>query len=267
MHKIVLVVISFLVIVVGFAGAAIEVFPDRIHEGRNISFAKDNKYSGLSVTLALHGPETADAVRYGDIQLDEAVDDTETDLIPPESKKTVNNWASTFRGIENEDERKEARKQSRPVPAPQVRVHLVGTPRTATKIARLRGSVTITDPGTLHTAELIGLKPGDKRKMDLPENAGITLTVNIKDGTDIKEVEIEIAGPEDLVHSFEVQDAEGKIISHRDSGMYVNTPNSPIFSRFKLSKPLDETMKFVAKISVDRKITKVPFDLKDIELP
>ena len=34
-----------------------------------------------------------------------------------------------------------------------------------------------------------------------------------------------------------------------------------------LRQPLDDSMKLVAKIALNRKITKVPFDLKDIKLP
>ncbi|MCL2646644.1 MAG: hypothetical protein FWD61_06510 [Phycisphaerales bacterium] len=268
MRKVVLVVVSFFVIAAGFAAAAVDVLPNQISENRNIAFARNSDYRSLSVTLELRGPETLTAVRYGDIQLDEAVDDKGTDLLPPERKEgSVNNWATTFQWFVNDYDRKEAQKQNRPIPDPQVCVRLVGTPRAATKIARLRGSLTITDPGTLQTAELTDLKPGDKKKMDFPENVGIALTVNVKDGSDVKDITIAIAGPEDLIDTLEVQDSEGKAVSYNEGGSYQNKPNSPILRRLRLNKPLDASMKLVAKVSVDRTLTKIPFDLKDIDLP
>jgi len=259
-------VAMFVVLTAGFASAAVELKPCRIEETRSTQFIKDNMGGfpdSLKITLSLSGPEAATAVSYGELKIEEAVDNTGASLIS--TKKDPFNKGDKFQEFSNAFSRKNAMEDKRPVADPQIEINLAPAKRDAKKIARLRGAVSITGQGTLKTVELTGLKPGDKKKMDLPANAGVTITTNINKDGNQNELEVEITGSEDAIDSLEVLDASGKKISNGASSWSMGT--GPVHRTLNLEKPLDATMKLVAKVSVDRKTIKVPFDLKDINLP
>jgi len=263
MRKITLAAVS-LVVAAGFASAAVEMKPIHVNEQRSVELVKDDIGRGgdsLQIVFSLSGPEAATAIQYGELKLDEAVDDKGTNLIPAEDPF---NEAAKFKEFANEFYRKHDKEQNRPVAAPQIGINLAPAKRAATKIARLRGSISIIDQGTIKTVEITGLKPGDKKKLDVPANAGVTLTTNIKQD-DLTNIELEVSGNNDAIDSLEVYDAAGEQISN--GGGHWSVDDGPIHRTISLSKPLDASMKLVAKISVDRKTTKIPFDLKDIALP
>ena len=69
----------------GLAQAAVELTPFRIEESRSAALVKEkviHPSDRLTVVLSLKGPEAESSVRYGDLKLDEAVDDKGTSLIP-----------------------------------------------------------------------------------------------------------------------------------------------------------------------------------------
>ncbi|MCL2645716.1 MAG: hypothetical protein FWD61_01780 [Phycisphaerales bacterium] len=264
MRKIVLVAVLFVAVVAGFASAAVDIRLFRIEEKRSIQFVKDISHpaDAIQITLSLSGPEASAATHYGELKLEEAVDNTGANLIP--AKDSFINNATKFQEFSNAFFRENHMDKSRPVADPQIEINLASAKRTATKIARLRGTISLSDKGTLKTAELTGLKPGDKKKMDLPTNAGVTITTDIKKGNNLRELKVEITGNADAIDSLELFDAAGKKVNIG----YWSTGDGLVYRTINLiDKPLDETMKLVAKISVDRKITKIPFDLKDIVLP
>ena len=130
---------------------------------------------------------------------------------------------------------------------------------------RLRGSISLSSQGTIKTIELPGLKGGDKRKLDIPANAGIGISINIKPGKNIQEIGFDITGDENALESLDVLDAAGEKVSNGMSSFSMG--GGPAQRSINLDKPLDNTMKLVAMIAVDRKVTKVPFDIKDVMLP
>jgi hypothetical protein len=244
--------------------AAVEVVPFRIEESRIVNFGDDKVSRGspsLKLTLSLIGPEAESAVRYGALKLEEAVDDQGASLIPTED---TFNEAAKFKEYENAFFRKSNFGGSQPA-APHVELNLAVPKRAATKIVRLRGSLSLAEQGTIRTIELAALKGAGRKALEIPEGAGVGVTVNVKAGDDVRSIEVEITGDESAVESLEIVDAAGKKVSNGMSSWSMN--GGPAHKSIDLNKPLDDSMKLVAKIAVNRKITIVPFDLKNIPLP
>jgi hypothetical protein len=74
-----------------------------------------------------------------------------------------------------------------------------------------------------------------------------------------------ITGDENAIESIEVLDASGKTVSNGMSSWLFN--GGPAHKSLDVGSPLDGTMKLIVKLAVDRKMTKVPFDLEEIALP
>jgi hypothetical protein len=136
--------------------------------------------------------------------------------------------------------------------------------RAATKIAQLRGSFELAQQGTMKTVEVPNIAaPGTKKLAIAPDaGVGIATTVTADGKTSIG---IKITGDENAVDSIEVLNGSGKKVSTGMSSWSFN--GGPAHKSLDVESPLDGTMKLVVKLAVDRKITKVPFDLKDIALP
>jgi hypothetical protein len=256
-----------LLLISGFNGpiqAAVDVIPFRIEESRIVNFGDDKVSRGspsLKLTLSLIGPEAESAVRYGALKLEEAVDDQGASLIPTND---VFNEAAKFKEYANAFFRKSNFGGSQPA-APQVELTLAVSRRAATKIVRLRGSLSLAEQGTIQTIELPALTGAGKKSLEIPEGAGVGITANVKAGENVRSIEVEITGDESALESLEVVDAGGKKVSNGMSSWSMN--GGPAHKSIGLNKPLDGSMKLVAKIAVNRKITKVPFDLKNITLP
>jgi len=249
-----------------FAETVIQVRPHSVYESRyNNGIQSGTAYTDLlSLRLILDGMNAMAATQthYGYITIDGAIDDTGTTLA---LHRYTTDAAPTFREFGNASTRKANKQEGRPVPDPLIYIQLTPPQRNATKIARLRGSVSVADPGTLKTFELANLKPGEKKKMDIPKDTEVSITTNIPDAKDIKTLQAIITGRDDAIESLEIQNAQGKNISR--GGRSRPPSDGSAHYVLILEKPLDETMKLVAKIRVDRNIIKIPFDLKDIELP
>src|SRR5215472_1565837 len=131
----------------GIARAAVDVTPQRVEESRNLVF-KDDKVSrtpaALKVVLALDGPEAESATQTGRLKIEEAADNTGASLIPhadafddPSKFKEYAN--AFFRNLKFGGKSESAK--------PQVNLDLALPARTAVRIARLRGSLVLSDGG------------------------------------------------------------------------------------------------------------------------
>jgi len=262
--KTVVYAVGFAVLFAGLAQAAVVLTPFRLEETRSVALVEDSvgrATDALKVTLSLKGPEADAGERYGKLKLDEAVDDKGTNLIP---EKDSFNEAEKFKEYSNAFFRKFDIEQKKPATAPQIELTLKAPKRAATKIARLRGSFMLAQAGTLKTVTLACQKTAGKKKMDIPATAGIGITVIFKAATEGNSVGLEITGDETAMESIEVLDAEGKTVSN---GMSSWSMGGVVSRSLDLEKPLDDSMKVVAKIAMDRKFTKIAFDLKDVALP
>ena len=250
----------------GLAQGAVELTVFRVEESRSAALAKDtigHVSDNLKVVLSLKGPEAESSIRYGDLKLQEAADDKGASLIPA---KAIFDDSAKFKDYPNAFFRKFDLKQKRPAAAAQIEFHLAPSARAATKIVRLRGTFSLAQQGTIKTVELTSLKSsGDKKKLDIPAEAGLGITLVVKPGKDVKSIGLEITGDENALESIEVLNAAGEKVSNGISSWSFN--NGPAHKSLDLEKPLDDSMKLVVKIAVDRKIVTVPFDLKDIALP
>jgi hypothetical protein len=242
--------------------AAVQIIPARIEEVRTLILV-DDKVSrtppSLKLTLSLSGPEAESAVRYGNLKLEEAVDDKGSSLIP--TNDTFHE-AAKFKDYSNAFFRKSNFKGKTD---PQVELDLALAARPATRITRLRGTLDLAEQGTLRTFELAALKGAGKKVLAVPPNAGVGITATVASGEAVRSMAIEITGDESAVESLEVVDASGQKISSGMSSWAIN--GGPVQKTLTLRQPLDDSMKLVAKLSLNRKVTKVPFDLKDIKLP
>ena len=249
----------------GIAEAAVDVTPQRIEETRHQVF-DDDKISrtpaGLKVVLELSGPEAEVATQSGHIKIEEAVDNTGVNLIP---HADAFHDPSKFTDFENAFFRHSNFSRKTESVKPQVEVDLALPARAAVKIAHLRGSMELSDGGKTNTVELGGLPGAGKKAVPLPNGSPVTVTVVVPDRETVNSLSLEITGDESDLSSIEVVDASGKKISTGMSSWSMN--GGPVHKSIGLEKPLDASMKVVAKIISDRKITNVPFDLKDIPLP
>ena len=256
-------IVSLFVLGGGLVRAGVEVSAVRIEDTRTQVFHDDNVSRGqaeLKLTLALAGPEAEAAAQYGNVQIDEAVDDTGASLLP---KKDSLSDTAKFKEYDNAFFRKN-RFGNREPAAPQFEVRLATPKRAATKIARLRGSLSLSGGGTVQAIELPSLKGADKKAVAIPAAANVTVTVSAK-AQDTRSIDYEISGDESAIESMEVLDASGQKVSNGTSTFSFG--NGPAHHSIDLERPLDDSMKLVVKITLDRKITKVDFDLKDIPLP
>jgi hypothetical protein len=249
------------------ARAAVELTPFRVEESRSATLAPDKMgqpADHLTVVLSLKGPEADSSVRYGDLKVQEAVDDKGASLIP--AKDAMGRDAGKFKDYSNAFFRKFDLESKRPAATPQIELTLAPAARSATRIVRLRGSFSLAQQGTIKTVELTALKStGNNKKLDVPAEAGLTITLTIKSDKDDNSIGLQMTGDENALESIEVLDAAGEKVS---SGMSSwSFGGGPEQKSIDLRKPLDDSMKLVAKVAVDRKIVVVPFDLKDIALP
>lgn len=247
------------------ARAAVEVTAFRIEETRTVQFTDDGisrNQETMKLTLSLHGPEAESSVRYGNLKLEEAVDDQGTSLIP---KKDFFNDSAKFKDYDNAFFRDSKFGNSTKPADPQVEVTLGLSKRTAAKIARLRGSITLSDKGTSQSAELANLKQPGKRTLTIPPEAHFGVTVDIPSGDDVHSIPVVVTGDENVLDSLDVVDGSGEKVSNGMSSFSMN--GGPAQKSIEISRPIDASMKLVAKFSLNRKLIVVPFDLKDITLP
>jgi hypothetical protein len=247
------------------ARAAVEVSAFRIEEARTIEFG-DDKVSRtqpmMKILLFLRGPEAESSIRYGELKLEEAVDDLGSSLLP---SKELWNDAAKFKDYENSFFRSSSFGGNGQRAAPEIELSLTLPKRAATKINRLRGSLTICDQGAIHEVALTNLKEPGKKTLAIPESSNISITIDVPTGEKVHSIGIEITGDESIPESVEVIDGSGHNVSSGISSWNIN--GGPAHKSIELSKPLDVTMKLVAKFALGRKRTVVRFDLKDIPLP
>ena len=242
--------------------ADVAVVPFRLEESRSVDFGDDKvsrQKPAMNLILALNGAEAEACVQYGDVKIEEASDDKGGSLLPHADSF---NDPKKFREFSNAFFRKSGFGGRKPA-APQATLALAPAARAATKIARLRGSMTLAQAGTVQSVELSGLKGAAGKAMAIPAEANLTVTATAKDSA--RSLELEIKGDESALESLEVIDAAGHKISSGMSSWSMN--GGPLHRSLSVEKPLDDTMKLVAKVSTNRKFVKVSFDLKDIQLP
>lgn len=249
----------------GVANAAVDVTPQRIEETRNSVFDDDKvgrAPAGLKLVLELNGPEAESATQSGHLKIDAAVDNTGASLIP---HADAFHDASRFTDFDNAFFRHSTFRGDTEGVKPQVELDLALPARAAVKIAHLRGSMELSDGGKTNTVELGGLPGAGKKAVPLPNGSPVTVTAVVPDHDNVTSLSLEITGDESALASVEIVDAGGKSISNGVSKWSMN--GGPVHQSVGLRKPLDASMKLVVKVISDRKITNVPFDLKDIALP
>ena len=179
--------------------AGVEAAAFRIEESRSVAFG-DDKVSrtpaSLKLVLSLTGPEAESSVRYGGLKLEQAVDDLGTSLIP--TKDTFND-AAKFKAYSNEFFRKSNFANKGKPAAPEVELTLAPAKRSATKIVRLRGTLSLAEPGTIQTIESGPLKGAGKKTLAIPAEAHMGVIADVTAGEDVRSISIEITGDENAL--------------------------------------------------------------------
>jgi hypothetical protein len=246
------------------ARAAVEVIPSRIDETRTLIFV-DDKVSrtppSLKLTLSVIGPEAEASTYYGNVKIDEAIDDQGVSLAPA---KDAFHAGAKFKEYSNAFFRKSNFAGRKPA-APQVEFEFAPPARGVSKIAHLRGSLELADAGTVRTIEVAGLKSGGTKTLAIPAAAKVQISATASTGDNVRSISVDITGDESAVESVEIIDAAGQKVSNGLSSWSIN--GGPAHKSLGLKKALDDEMKLVVKIIMDRKIVTVPFDLKDVSLP
>jgi hypothetical protein len=93
----------------------------------------------------------------------------------------------------------------------------------------------------------------------------VEITATVASSGAVRSIGVEITGDKSAVESIEVVDPSGRKISEGMSSWSIN--GGPVQKTLTLRQPLDDSMKLVAKLALNRRVTKVPFDLKEIKLP
>ena len=249
----------------GTAQGAVEVTPQRIEESRALIFKDDNisrTPATLKLVLALGGPEAEAATQYGRVKLEEAADSTGASLI---ARSDVFHDPSQFRDYANAFFRNSKFGGKPESVKPQVELDLALPARAAAKIARLRGSLELSDGGKTNAVELAALKHAGRKEVPLPNGSPVGLTIVVPSEDNVRSISLETTGDDSALASIEVVDIAGKKISTGMSRWSLN--GGPVQRSLSLAKPLDDSMKLVVKVISDRKFAKVGFDLKDIPLP
>ena len=242
-----------------------ELVPFRLEETRILALGDDKVSRGfpsLKLTLSLKGPEAEAAVRYGDLKLEVAVDDQGDNLIP---EKDAFNDASRFKDYANAFFRSNPGFGNPSPAAPQIDITLAVPKRSATKIGHLKGTVSLSQKGNIRSVELAGLKSPGPKTLAIPAEANLHIVATVAPGENARSINVQITGDEGALESIEVLDGAGKKISSGLSSWSVN--GGPVHQSMDLGKPVDDSMKLVAKVATDRKVVKIPFDLSNIPLP
>jgi hypothetical protein len=252
------------------AFAAVEATAINVQEFRAIGVpgtdAKASKNSvslwgPLKVTLSLVGPEAEAATRYGRIKLEEVIDDQGNNLIP--KNDTFHDY-DRLREYDNAVYRRRGPGDKRSPTPPQAEIPLDVAPRSATRIVRFRGSLTLFQQGAVQTIEVPSFTTANP-KLPIPPEAGVQIAVRIPDKPGAKFVNLDVTGDETAIESIEAFDASGKKITSYITTLAVN--ENPDRKVLNFAQPPDTSIKLVVKIASSRTKTVVPFDLKNIPLP
>ena len=245
--------------------AAVELVPFRLEETRILPLGDDKVSRGfpsLKLTLSLKGPEAEAAVRYGDLKLEVAVDDQGGNLIP---EKDAFNDSSRFKDYANAFFRSNPGFGNQSPAAPQIDISLAVPRRSAAKIAHLKGTVSLAQKGNIRSVELTGLKSPGPKTLAIPAEANLQIVATVGSGENARSINVQISGDEGALESIEVLDGAGQKISSGMSSWSLN--GGPVHKSLDLGKPVDDSMKLVAKVATDRKIVTIPFDLSNVPLP
>ena len=247
-----------------------------ISETRTKPLEKENVFFGPQSNLYLQGKLSGqavkDAVKYGNLKMTEAVDDQKTDLI---LKKDPNTFSTTdqpdynpIRDFERDQKTKDDLRFS---------INLKAPPRTAKKVS-IKGSIDLLS-GTPTTLEVEKAKSLEGTELKSPELEALKLKATfVKPGKNFfgkpdQVLMIKFDGDERPIMEQEtfLVDGKGKKL-HEAFGVSweFRQPDTKEKSRtlwISCNGPIPADAKLQLKFLKAPKVTTVPFEFKDIELP
>jgi hypothetical protein len=259
------------------ADEAVKVTPIRLTETRVKSLVKEKSFytpeSELKLLLHVEGKTVNDAVSYGKIEFEQAVDDTGASLKPKKkggmfSSGSDDDWKAVNEGMagfgRDEDE-----------PGFRLELELAPAARKATRISRLKGKIPVLAGGEAKTVKADKLKAMMGKTIEDPVLAKAGFKVRVldpkkKEGSGFfsmggeNSVPIEVKGDLNAIKDMDIVDAKGEsLVSSRSWSGSGDTRTYYL----DLDKPASDAMTIKIDVVVGLKKLAVPFDFKDLELP
>jgi hypothetical protein len=222
--------------------------------------------SALNVKLRISGEDVIGATAYGQLSITEAIDDVGTNLKPKESGFFAERFQPIHRfGMMHGDDQKQEEPKHF-----DLDVQLQAPPRKATRIKSLKGDVQVQAGGEKKTITLTNIASQYGKQVQDPalKDAGVTITVvDPKAGQTFASsdaITLQVKGNVDVITGAEITNAASERISF---GSFSSGFNDEKTIGYDLTQPLDEKVTMKLNLLVNQKTVKVPFELKDVELP
>jgi hypothetical protein len=228
--------------------------------------------SGLVVRLRVEGDDVVGDTAYGNLQIEQAVDDLGNDLKPRESVfrfgreddfEPIDRFRMSF-GRERDEEQAEARHF-------MLDINLQPPPRNATRINQLKGEVQVLAGGERREISIKRIADGYGKAIDDPalNDAGLQITVLDPSKTEMimsggDSIVLQLKGKTDVVQEAQITNAAGDSISHGHASTGFGDEK---LIAYELSQPLDDNVTMTLRLLVNQQTVTVPIDLADVELP
>jgi hypothetical protein len=222
----------------------------------------------VTLTLRLAGAEVSGAREYGRLRITEATDDTGASIKPEQF--SAGDEFMPLPGSAFGD----APDASRP---PELQVALAAPPRTATRIARVKGELYVKAGGRTDVVTVAAVSDRIGKPVVHPALKAARLTVAIVDPKTAKPEDglppdaaggntltVKIVGDNSAVKRIEVVGPHGQSVS---PGRSSSTSGNITIHTLMLERTLDASMSLKIETLSGQKLVRVPLDLKDIPLP
>jgi hypothetical protein len=230
----------------------------RIQETRSRDFDRERmtgQISGTNVTLAATGEQAGKAIKYGKLKIEKAFDDKGTDLSLKDNffgREIVQGFLTTGKSFGPKIENGFA-----------FDIRLGLAKREASKIAHLKGSISVMSGGKKTSATISDLASLAGKEADSPELKAAHVTIKIE-SVKADKITYTLAGSSEAVQEIELVDADGKTVeTSKSSWSMGNGPKT--YSMQANTMPAKPALKVT--LITDSTIATIPFDLKDIPLP
>ena len=226
----------------------------------------------LTVTVRAEGNEIKDARGWGNIVVNEAVDDTGHDLRIQKKPKLAKPPADE--DDEDDQDANEGFTILEPLAGSIDRellmdIGLASPARTATRIARLRGEFTLLRGGEIKEVAVDHLLDLAGKSIENPvlKEAGVEIVIVRSDKKDSSVLEVKVKGKPLAVSRMAIFEKDGKSASNASSYAALGGSVHEASGDFSLNHALTNRMVLKIQVIIGQEAVIVPFDLRDVILP
>lgn len=222
----------------------------------------------LEIVLRVHGPGVEKATSYGHVKVERAVDDLGNDL-KPDRKGPPSFGEDRFVQIDARRSGMLKKDES----GFRMKMRLKSAARKASTI-QVKGEFQVLAGGRPLTVTVKNVSSQTGKQLDDPQlkEAGVQVKVleptseadTSVAGVRLKGLPLEIKGAVWAVRKVELLDKTGKNLIE---GQFTQHLKDEQKVTYQLLRPLDDTMTLKMQLLAGQRMVKVPFELKDVELP